>query len=71
MEGKALLISDDTRNVAIHYLEPNPTHGMALALQPYVQLTLTLLTHTTLPGKGVLVSLLFLHIYLEDPPDSS
>lgn len=41
VEGKVLLISDDTRNVAIHYLEPNPTHGMALALQPYVQHTLT------------------------------
>lgn len=29
VEGKALLISDDTRNVAIHYLESNPTHGKA------------------------------------------
>lgn len=27
LERKALLISDDTRNVAIHYLQHNPTHG--------------------------------------------
>jgi hypothetical protein len=62
VEGKALLISDDTLNVAIHYIEPNRTHDVALTPQPHVQLTLTVLTHTTLPGKDVLASSHFLRI---------
>jgi hypothetical protein len=52
------------RGNTLSLAQPPPhTHThTALAPQPYVQLTPTLLTHTTLPGKGVPASSHFLRI---------